>query len=424
MTLIIKAREHKPVVVPAELILQDRRLDLFPDLKGEKLFRIRLRADVLEVQPTGYIGFIPLNNRVAIEVAPRMPVANVEYLMARSKRGPAETLPYLHSFGAGAVNAAPFMQLLATRYATLLDELRYEGVYKTYARRCYVSASPSGRLLPLQTALRSRTAQRATAVYERFDRTIDNPPNRVILTAGRRLLRGALFGGGGEPKLARFIERGLELLDGVPDDPEPEVPSIAGLPEQRPMLRQLVALSAVILREEGIRLRGEGLLRLPSFLIKMEDVFEDYTRIVLQESVEFIGVDVYDGNKQPPAGAAKLLFTDPGVFGNRDTTPDIVISRNGAPIGIVEVKYKPCETAPERDNLNQLLTYAITYGVKIAVLLYPAMDKQQTGVERLGAVQGIDCYRALIDLSNVQIEVEEAALSAALGALFAANAAA
>lgn len=416
MTLIIKAREHKPIEVPAELILQDRKLDLFPDIQGEKFFRIKLRADVLEVQPTGYIGFIPLNNRIAIEVAPRMPIANVEYLLARSKESPAEVLPYLRAFSDGAVDATPFMHLLASRYATLLNELRYEGLYKTYALRRYVSASPSGRLLPMQTALRSRTSQRATAVYERFDRTLDNAANRLVLSAGKRLLRSALFQGGSEPKLSRSIEAGLTILDGVPDEPNPAVPSMAELPGQRPMLSQLVALAAVILREQGVRLRGEGNLRLPSFLIKMEDVFESYVRIVMQDSAALGAFTIYDGNKQSPVGAAKALFTNPGPMGNRDTTPDIVVSRDGAPIGVVEVKYKPCERAPERDNLNQLLTYAVAYDVKTAILLYPAMEKQKTGIERLGNVQGIECYRALIDLSTEQIQHEEASLCEAVAA--------
>lgn len=420
MTLVLRAREHEPITVPAELILQDRRLDLFPDLQGEKLFRVKLRTDGLEVQPTGYIGFIPLNHRVAIEVEPRMPIANVEHLLARSRQSPAVTLPYIRRFSEGAGDAAPFMQLLAARYATLLHELRYEGAYKTYAPRRYVGSSPSGRIDPLATALRSRSTQRVTAVYERFDRTLDNAANRVIVAAGRRLLCSPLFHAGSDPKLARSIEAGLALLDGVAEVREPEVPSLTALPEQRPVLGQLVALSAVILSEQGVRLRGEGLLRLPSFLIKMEDVFEAYTRIVMQESEALSAFVIEDGNKRPPAGAARALFTDVGALGNRDATPDIVVSCDGTRIGIIEVKYKPCKAHPERDNLNQLLTYALAYGVTKAVLLYPAMEKQATGIERLGTVNGIDCFKAQLKLSIDDIEAEERVLCTALDNLLTA----
>lgn len=415
MTLVIKAREHEPITVPAELILQDRRLDLFPDLQGEKLFRIKLRADALEVQPTGYIGFIPLNHRVAIEVEPRMPIANVEHLLARSRQSPAVTLPYIRTFSESAVDITPFAQLLAARYATLLHELRFEGMYKTYALRQYVGSSPSGRIQPLATALRSRSMRRAMAVYERFDRTIDNAANRVILAAGQRLLSSLLFRAGSELKLARSIKAGLALFEGVNETREPEMPSLAGLPEQRPFFGQLVALSGVILREQGVRLRGEGLLRLPSFLIKMENVFEGYARIIMQESEALSQFQVENGNYHPPVGAAKQLFTDAGVLGNREATPDIVVSQDGKSVCVIEVKYKPCKGHPERDNLNQLLTYAITYDVKTAVLLYPAMDKQETGIERIGTVQGIDCYKALVKLSTNQIEKEECILCEAIG---------
>lgn len=419
LTLVFKAKEHEAVAIPAALILENNRLDLFPDLQGERLFRVKLRTDALEIQPTGYIGFIPLNNRVAIEVEPRMPIANVEHLLARSGLSPAVTLPYVRSFQAAAVEATPFLSLLAARFAALLVELRYEGVYKTYATRNYANASPSGRIHILPTAIRSRTARRAIAVYERFDRTVDNPANQVILAAGRKLLSGPLFSEGSNIKLARSIKTGLELLDGVTVVREPEVPKLEGLPEQRPHLNQLVSLSGVILREHGVQLRGEGLLRLPTFLIKMEDVFEAYSRSVFQAAEILTEYVVEDGNKHPPAGAARQLFTEPGALGNRDATPDIVVSQNGLPECVIEVKYKPCKTHPERDNLNQLLTYANAYDVKKAVLLYPAMDTQSTAIEVLGNVNGIATYKATLNLAAEELAVEEGSLCAALQGLLA-----
>lgn len=412
--LVIKAREHEPIAVPATLILNNDRLDLFSNLGGEKLFRIKLRAEMLEIQPTGYIGFIPLNNRVAIEVEPRMPIANVEHLLARSEQTPALTLPYLRSFSEAPVQVTPFAQLLAARYAALLHELRVEGVYKTYNTRQHVGPNPSGRIQPLATALRSRFVRRAIAVYERFDRTADNAPNRLIVAAGRKLLRSTLFAGGSETKLRNFIEQGLEFLEGINEVSEPEVPHPDTLPYERPSLSQLVAVSGVILRGQGIRLRGEGSLRLPTFLIKMEDVFEAYVRIVLQESQALAEFQIQDGNKGPPIGAARQLFLDPGILGNRGVTPDIVVLKDSLPVCVVEVKYKPCERQPDRDNLNQLLTYALTYNVKNAMLLYPAMERQVTGVTRLGIVQGIECFKVILDLSSEQIENEEAKLCSAI----------
>jgi 5-methylcytosine-specific restriction enzyme subunit McrC len=410
--LILKTREHESILVPGDLIFREGRLHVFPDIKGEKFFKITLRHRGVELQAAGYIGFIPLNNAIAIEVAPRIPVANVEYLLARSGLTPAVTLPYVRQFDEAHEDAAPFLQLLAMRLDALLHELKYEGVLKTYVRRRHVGSNPSGRILPLETMLSSRSKGRAVAHFEQFDRTIDNPVNRLILAAGRKVLRSKVFReGAANQKLAQSISAGLLSLRGVDSMTEPEHVGLEDVPSHRPFLRQLVSVSSVILRELGVRLRSEGQLSLPTFLIKMDDVFEAYVRKALQESTELNGLGVQDGNQQPPSGAAKRLFEKEGPLGNRDATPDIVIGQDSKLISVIEVKYKPCPKQPERDNLNQVLTYALAYNVKHAVLLYPATDGQSTELTKLGVVQGVECYKATIDLSVRSIREEEGMLA-------------
>jgi len=140
-------------------------------------------------------------------------------------------------------------------------------------------------------------------------------------------------------------------------------------------------------------------MRLPSFLIKMDDVFESYARKFMQSNLAFDSFRILDGNHQPPIGAAKYLFDDDGVLGNREATPDIVITRDGMPISVLEVKYKPCPGNPDRDHLNQVMTYAVTYKVKHATLVYPSKKSQSTNLAYLGIVDGIKCFKATVDLS-------------------------
>lgn len=415
MTQVFKTREHESVSLPGELVYLQGRLNIFPDLKGEKLFKVALRETGIELQAAGYIGFIPLNNDVALEIEPRIPVANVEYLLARSGLTPAITLPFVRQFDAARENAEPFLQLLAMRFDALLQELRYEGVYKTYARHRQVGSDPSGRIFQIETALRSRATGRATAVFERFERTINNSANRLIRAAGRKLLQSAIFGNGSiNPKLSQSIRNGLSPFREVTDITNLEILKLESMPANRPVLGQLVAISGVVLRDLGVRLRGEGQLRLPTFLIKMDDVFEAYIRKALMENRELAGLEIQDGNHKPPSGAAKQLFEEVGALGNRDVTPDIVVSREGRFVSVIEVKYKPCPKQPERDNLNQLLTYALTYGVKHAVLMYPAKDNQATELTNLGSVRGVKCYKATIDLSVEDLGAEEKVLSSLL----------
>ena len=407
----IKVEEHETISIAAELVLSNDRLNIYPDLQSEKLFKLSLRSNGIAIQPSGYIGFIPLNNMVALEVAPRIPIANVEYLLAKSRLTPAITLPYVRRFREISEAAAPFLFLLAMRFDGLLRELRYEGLFKSYALRRHVGSSPSGRLFPLASVLQSRASGRAMAVFERFERTLDNPINQLILAAGQKLLDTALFAGGvTNAKLAHSIRDGLTPFIHVRRVTKPMLLDQTSLPANRPFLCQLVGVSSAILREQGVRLRGGGHLRLPTFLIKMDDVFEAYVRRVLQESEAFDGVSVLDGNLKPPAGAERLLFSNAGSLGNRAMSPDIVFARDGQPLSLVEIKYKPCPKQPDREHLEQLLTYALAYDVKRAALLYPAAEKQTTTLIKLGDVNGIECYKITIDLSFEELRTDEAKL--------------
>jgi 5-methylcytosine-specific restriction endonuclease McrBC regulatory subunit McrC len=407
----IKAREHDTVPISGELIFANGALNLYPDLQGERLFKLSLRPSGVVIQPAGYIGYIPLNSLVALEIAPRIPVANVEYLLAKSGLTPAVTLPFVRLFGETNESAAPFLMVLAMRFSGLLRELRYEGSFKSYAPLRDVGPSPRGRLFPLKTALRTRTSRRATAVFEHFERTLDNPVNQLVSSAGRKLLGSALFTGGlANVRLARSIRDGLARFSHVKRVSEPFVPDQASLPANRPILRQLVGVSGVILREQGVRLRGEGLLRLPTFLIKMDDVFEAYVRRTLQASDMFAELSVLDGNLKPPTGAERPLFSDPGPLGNRKMSPDIVFVQEGQPLSVIEIKYKPCPKQPDREHLEQLLTYALAYDVKRAALLYPAAEKQTTALTKLGDVNGVQCYKITLDLSPDDLRASEAEL--------------
>lgn len=396
----IKTREHETVPIAGDLILTEGRLNLYPDLPADRLFKLSLRPAGVTIQPAGYIGFVPLNALVALEIAPRIPVANVEYLLAKSGLTPEITLSHIRAFGETKEAAAPFLMLLATRFVGLLRELRFEGLFKSYAPRRYVGASPSGRLFPFATALRSRTSGQAVAVFERFDRTLDNPINQLILAAGRKLLASPLLADGeANAKLARLIRQGLSPFSGVSRVAEPAIPDQAKLPANRPFLRQLVNVSGVILRERGVRLRGEGRLRLPTFLIQMDKVFETYVRKTLQADDALDGISVLDGNLRPPAGAQAVLFATPGPLGNHELSPDIIMAQEGAPVSVIEIKYKPCFKKPDRDHIEQLLTYALGYNVRRAALLYPAAEEQATALTPLGTVNGIECFKITFDLS-------------------------
>jgi len=298
---------------------------------------------------------------------------------------------------------------MAARFSAVLKELSFEGLYKSYVRQVAQGTSARGRILPAPTYLSLRTSLRPLAHFESFTRTIDNDANRIILAAGKVLVAKLdSQAAKGSRKLANLLRSQLEMFEGV----KPVSNGLAWLgeklPSNRPVLKQAVELARLILLNRGVKFFGAGGVRLPSFLVNMETVFENYVRGILQNSARLAGFSVLDGNHRPPKGAASHIFEVAGPHGNHETAPDIVIRNGQEEICVGDVKYKPCLEKPDRSNLEQVLVYALAYGAPRAVLIFPCSDRQTTAVEFLGSVKGISCYKITLQLMNPDLNTEEA----------------
>jgi 5-methylcytosine-specific restriction enzyme subunit McrC len=143
---------------------------------------------------------------------------------------------------------------------------------------------------------------------------------------------------------------------------------------------------------------------MPSIVIEMHRVFESYVRTVLADGVrDDERLDVLNGNAE---GRKPLYDEQP----SEDATPDIVLERNRAPVVILDVKYKPANGLPSRDDLNQVITYGISYRASTVVLVQPRADNSdRMGLIHLGDINGRSVYQYVIDLSG-ELEAEEAAM--------------
>jgi hypothetical protein len=173
---------------------------------------------------------------------------------------------------------------------------------------------------------------------------------------------------------------------------------------------------AIVIDQTGRR------LQLPSLLIDMDDVFENYIREVLRRAADTDSwtCAVLDGNAGPPKGAGWKVFRDPGDE-QVVTSPDVVCRRRDTqqprdPV-VLEVKYKPTAARVDRDHLDQGLTYGLTYGAEHVVIVQPLGFKPaHTGLRRLGTVGGITCHVYSIDLS-ADLDLEERDLQTAVRGL-------
>ena len=68
-----------------------------------------------------------------------------------------------------------------------------------------------------------------------------------------------------------------------------------------------------------------------------------------------------------------------------------------------------------RDDINQVLTYALTYGVERAILLLPAAEADGCrGLTEIGTVGGVEVYRYRVDLGCEALGEEERRLCGAV----------
>jgi 5-methylcytosine-specific restriction enzyme subunit McrC len=175
-----------------------------------------------------------------------------------------------------------------------------------------------------------------------------------------------------------------------------------------PAYRQCVRLARTILERQGVELSGDGEdVTLPSIVIDMEILFEQYVRRVIQKQLKPLAV--HDGNKE----GARPLFDNRS---NPPANPDVVIEENSACVMIGEVKYKLAES---RDDINQVLAYAVTYRSNKIILFLPADNRERSGLYEVGRVNDINVYRYRIDLASSDLDNEEREMGSALKTLIA-----
>lgn len=429
---VVRTREYTDVAVPLDLLLNGGSIEIYPDLLRTGVVRTYSRDGKIIFQAGGLVGFIPLNDRVALEIEPRVPIGNLErILLLAGNSSPVVLSGHLSSFKQSAV-ALPqsLLDVLASRLAALTEACWNEGLHSDYVQRVRVGQSPRGRIKVYETSqARIRSNSSLVMVSEQFERTHDTAPNECIAAALDQLhqIYSGIRNKAGVRVLASRLGRARNLLPryarGRRDFlTHPLVADPRRLPVSRPSYPAAVALAKIVLSGAGVELRNRnGELSLPPMIIRMETVFESYLRVVLASNEgEILALD---GNLDPPSGASTNLFhSAPDHSHHKDarSTPDIVCALASSPGRrlVIDAKYKLDVT---RDDINQVLGYALTFRARSVMLACPRKsEKVARGLQLLGEVAGVSVLLYRFDLNAVDLELEESAFRAEVSALLAA----
>lgn len=406
---LLSLREFEQAEVPPELILSDGVLELFESAIGRNVLSVQSRPGVHLLQAGGLVGVIPINPRLTLEVRPRVPVSNLLRLLRLADYAPENLDRAYRRYSVAPEEVPSLLGVYGRSLVAYLDDILDLGLLKEYRQQEAVTSHPRGRILAGRTLTAARVRGRSDQVaISWFERTADTGPNRCLKYAVWLLLLCVKD----DRPLVRSLNRMYQQLSAVRLDigcyflRDPVVSGRERLPVLRTYYQEPLQLALTIIRHQAIDVDRSGdALRLPSVLVDMSDVFERYLRHVLQlMSIEQgWNASVLDGNQLQPAGGGKPLF-DTGA-GDR-AAPDIVL-REGSGKGataavIVDAKYKPARGGPARDDINQAITYAVSYRAPAAVIVQPrdaAPSERNSGMRLHGSVAGIEVYQYVFDLA-------------------------
>ena len=384
---VYECLERHPIDIPLEQVLTSAgKLSILPEVAAKGYFDVDYRGDRLTFVAGRYVGLIPINGRILIDVKPKVAVRDLFHLLDIAD----EELGSLHFFERGYLEKKGpdenILNLLIKTLLTQLQALEREGIYKVYKRE-------SGTGTFRSRVNFARTIQRhwsrgtfSEATFEYFQFSRDHPLNRLlkytIWYCGSYLRLRA-----GATALREQLNFYFNLLETIPLDASLSFLSdvrrtlaFRQIPNLRHYYYSLARTCLFIVGNSSISLetRGED-VSLLSFILNLEELFEKYIRNVLKKNLPGTRpeIRVLDGNKD----CRTYLFSDSRIF---EIRPDIVVTNLGKPSLIADVKYKPKITEADR---YQIITHAYSMNAQRAILVVPSFGGNPSGLIRRGLVR-------------------------------------
>lgn len=423
----VSTTEHRVIVVGARRsvrlslkeLTSDSGIDLFPEIEARGYFSIQFQGKELQLTAGSYVGLIPINPRITIDVRPKLPVSNLARVIELSQLPLRPLRGIQRDYVTEEQPTISILEFLAQELISSLQELDLHGYHKSYVPRTENTSHPRGRIDIRQTALLNFSRGiRHKLITRRFNQTTDTLYNRVLkwalLFLAERFIRNPLR----DRQLMTRLNSAISAFESVATErTDALIRSVDSdlrrnrLPQSRQYYEQPLRIALTILAGNGVSLvkKGEE-VELSSYVVNFDDVFEEYIRAILRSTLPRKSFRVRDGNKE----ARKGLFDD---VKHPPAQPDIVVdSVDSGRRVIAEVKYKE---KVDRGDLNQAITYAASYRARDVMLVHQCLTSASSGRHRLGAIDSRTVYAYGFDLNATDLSREEQAFADSVAALLA-----
>ncbi|GGF72160.1 hypothetical protein GCM10011332_27670 [Terasakiella brassicae] len=419
---IKQAEERSEINLPvSEVVKEGGKFNILPDVKKYFSIDYKPRKDSLTLVAGGFIGLIPINTDLAIEIKPKFSISNLTRIVSIAEDN-FNTLSFFSRKYAEQANYSPVIfDFLAECLVNELKTLEVEGIFKNYQRMSDNTSNVKGRI-NLNSSIKNFWSHGHfnKASIDFFEFTPNNPFNRLIKFTLHYCLNELSSVDPQDTFLKRNLIHAYSLFDNIPlVEPESDLElALEAIKNGKvPVLREyyvnICEICRLIINRIGVNfdeLKGD--LTLNSFTLDMSVIFEKYLLNSIRNNRNLLNEDVsiLDGNNE-----GRKKFFNPPSHGKGDAKPDIILKTGDKYSLIADAKYKLSTKEADR---YQVISHALSYNAKLAVLILPKKTSYNgDSLVKLGAVGSeyqVTLYEYYFDLASASLEQMEKELTATL----------
>lgn len=424
---IEQAEERKEIdIAISEVVKEGGKLNILASVKKYFSIDYKPRNDKLSLVAGGFIGLIPINGDLAIEIKPKFSISNLTRIVSIAEDS-FNTLSFFTKKYREAENFSPIVfEFMAECLANEIQTLEEEGVLKEYLSKTESTHKIRGRI-NVNDSIKKLWSHghfnKVSVTY--FDLTLDNPYNRLIKSTVKFCIEELSLIESDKVLLREYLIELYSMFDTVTlidnvSSFEDVYASIGNdkVSTLRKYYVNICEICRLIINRRGVNFDEAGDdLQLNSFTLDMASTFEKYllNSIRLNRSIFPEGTSILDGNKE----GKKKFFNQPSLS-NGYAKPDIIIKEYETYQVIADAKYKLKKGG--LSDRYQVISHALSYGASVAVLIMPK-DENYNGecLVRLGSVGAdyqVDIYEYYFDLASHDLSAEEKLLTEALRSLY------
>jgi 5-methylcytosine-specific restriction enzyme subunit McrC len=309
------------------------------------------RPEIWSVSPAGKVGAACVGD-VIVRIKPKVEIKRLLFLLGYSLHGAAWQADTVLVSG-----EADLVPAVAQALWRQVSRAIHQGLLPGY-----VVVEESGPVLRgrlLEGAQLSRHHGLPLPLEIRHDEfTVDIPENQILRTACERMLLVPRVDEESARMLRRLLRDFADVRSVAHGDPVPSRQPTRLNSRYHTALR----LAELVLRATSVE-HAAGTVAVNGFLLDMPQLFEDFVTVALREAIE----TSYDGR----VVAQSRHYLD--VAGRVVLKPDILWKVGGAPVAVIDAKYKAEKPSgyPNAD-LYQLLAYCTVLGLPVGHLVYVA----------------------------------------------------